>query len=285
VEDGYVKGWDDPRMPTLSGLRRRGYTPEAIRNFCERIGIAKRETVVDIALLEHCLREDLNKRCERRMAVLRPVRLIINNYPDDKVEELDAINNPEDPSAGKRKIPFSKVLYIEKDDFREDPPPRWFRLSPGQEVRLKHAYIIRCERAVKNDQGEVVEIHCSYDPETKSGGARANRRVKGTLHWVSATHAIEAEVRLYDRLFAKPDPLDVPEGHDFTENINPNSIVVLTDCKLEPSLKESKPFDRYQFLRLGYFCCDPDTTKGHPVFNRTITLKDTWAKIEKRIRS
>ena len=285
VEDGYVKGWDDPRMPTLSGLRRRGYTPEAIRNFCERIGIAKRETVVDIALLEHCLREDLNKRCERRMAVLRPVRLIINNYPDDKVEELDAINNPEDPSAGKRKIPFSKVLYIEKDDFREDPPPRWFRLSPGQEVRLKHAYIIRCERAVKNDQGEVVEIHCTYDPETKSGGARANRRVKGTLHWVSATHAIEAEVRLYDRLFAKPDPLDVPEGHDFTENINPNSIVVLTDCKLEPSLKESKPFDRYQFLRLGYFCCDPDTTKGHPVFNRTITLKDTWAKIEKRIRS
>ena len=284
VKEGYVDGWDDPRMPTISGLRRRGYTPEAIRNFCNRIGVAKRETVVDIALLEHCLREDLNKRAQRRMAVLRPLRLIIDNYPDGKVEELEAINNPEDPGAGTRRVPFSKVLYIEKDDFREEPPPKWFRLAPGREVRLKHAYIVKCERVVRDDDGRVVELHCSYDPETKSGGARSNRKVKGTLHWVSAAHAVDAEVRLYDHLFTKPNPLDVKEGEDFTVNINPNSLEVLTGCKLEPCLKGSKPFDRYQFLRLGYFCCDPDTTDDHLVFNRTVTLKDTWAKIEKRLK-
>jgi len=284
VKEGYVDGWDDPRMPTISGLRRRGYTPEAIRNFCNRIGVAKRETVVDIALLEHCLREDLNKRAQRRMAVLRPLRLIIDNYPDGKVEELEAINNPEDPGAGTRRVPFSKVLYIEKDDFREEPPPKWFRLAPGREVRLKHAYIVKCERVVRDDDGRVVELHCSYDPETKSGGARSNRKVKGTLHWVSAAHAVDAEVRLYDHLFTKPNPLDVKEGEDFTVNINPNSLEVLTGCKLEPCLKGSKPFDCYQFLRLGYFCCDPDTTDDHLVFNRTVTLKDTWAKIEKRLK-
>jgi len=283
AEEGYVSGWDDPRMPTISGLRRRGYTPEAIRNFCERIGVAKRESVVDIALLDHCLREDLNKRAPRVMAVLRPLKVIIDNYPEDKVEELEAINNPEDKSMGTRKVPFSRVLYIERDDFREVPPKEFFRLSPGKEVRLKHAYIIKCERIVKDDKtGEVVELHCSYDPETKSGGAKAGRKVKATLHWVSAAHALEAEVRLYDHLFLQENPDDVEEGFDFKANLNSNSLETLTWCKVEPNLKAAKPGNRYQFLRLGYFCVDPDSSDKKLVFNRTVTLQDEWAKIEKK---
>ena len=282
VNEGQVNGWDDPRMPTISGFRRRGYTPESIRDFCDRIGVAKRDSIVDIALLEHCLREDLNKRAPRVMAVLRPLKVIIDNYPENQVEELDALNNPEDESMGTRKIPFSKVIYIEKDDFRETPPKGFFRLSPGSEVRLKHAYIIKCERMVKDEKtGEIIELHCSYDPQTKSGGPRADRKVKATLHWVSADHAVDAEVRLYDHLFLKEDPDDIPEGQDFKANLNPNSLEVLTGCKLEPSLKSSKPEDRYQFLRLGYFCTDPDSTLEKLVFNRTVTLQDAWAKIEK----
>jgi glutaminyl-tRNA synthetase len=285
VQEGHVRGWDDPRMPTISGLRRRGYTPESIRNFCERIGVAKRDSVVDIALLEHCLREDLNKRAPRVMAVLRPLRVVIDNYPEGQVEELDAVNNPEDPSMGTRKIPFSGVLYVERDDFREVPPKGFFRLSPGNEVRLKHAYIIKCERVVKDEKtGEVVELHCSYDPETKSGGAKAGRKVKSTLHWVSAPHAIEAEVRLYNHLFVTPNPDDVPDGSDFKVNLNPNSLEILTSCKVEPSLAGAKPGNRYQFLRLGYFCVDPDSTDEKLVFNRTVTLQDEWAKIEKKQR-
>jgi glutaminyl-tRNA synthetase len=282
VEEGHVNGWDDPRMPTLSGLRRRGYTPESIRNLCDRVGVAKRDSVVDIALLEHCLREDLNKKAPRVMAVLRPLRLVIDNYPEGQVEELEAVNNPEDPDAGTRKIPFSRVLYIERDDFREEPPKKFFRLAPGREVRLKHAYIIKCESVVKDDKtGEVVELHCTYDPETKSGGAKASRKVKGTLHWVSADHAADAEVRLYEHLFVKADPDEVEEGSDFLSNLNPNSLETLTSCKLEPSLTGAKPGDRYQFLRLGYFCVDPDSSKDKLVFNRTVSLYDTWAKIEK----
>jgi glutaminyl-tRNA synthetase len=282
VEEGHVNGWDDPRMPTLSGLRRRGYTPESIRNLCDRVGVAKRDSVVDIALLEHCLREDLNKKAPRVMAVLRPLRLVIDNYPEGQVEELEAVNNPEDPDAGTRKIPFSRVLYIERDDFREEPPKKFFRLAPGREVRLKHAYIIKCESVVKDDKtGEVVELHCTYDPETKSGGAKASRKVKGTLHWVSADHAADAEVRLYEHLFVKADPDEVEEGSDFLSNLNPNSLETLTSCKLEPSLTGAKPGDRYQFLRLGYFCVDPDSSKDKLAFNRTVSLYDTWAKIEK----
>ncbi len=282
VEEGYVNGWDDPRMPTISGLRRRGYTPESIRNFCERIGVAKKESTVDIALLEHCLREDLNKKAPRVMAVLRPLRLILDNYPEDKVEELEATNNPEDPSMGTRKVPFSRALYIERDDFKEEPPDKWFRLAPGREVRLKHAYIIKCERMVKDPQsGEVIELHCSYDPETKSGGPKATRKVKGTLHWVSAPFALEAEVRLYEHLFLKPNPEEMEEGSDFKANLNPKSLEILTSCKLEPSLAGAKPGDRYQFLRLGYFCVDPDSSAKKLVFNRTVSLHDTWAKIEK----
>ncbi len=286
VQEGNVSGWDDPRMPTISGLRRRGYTPEAIRNFCERIGVAKRDSVVDIALLEHCLREDLNKRAPRVMAVLRPLKVIIDNYPEGQVEELDAVNNPEDPSMGTRKILFSGVLYIEKDDFREIPPKEFFRLSPGNEVRLKHAYIIKCERVVKDEKtGEVVELHCSYDPETKSGGAKAGRKVKSTLHWVSADHALEAEVRLYNHLFLTPNPDDVPDGSDFKVNLNPNSLEILTSCKVEPNLKSAKPGNKYQFLRMGYFCVDPDSSDKKLVFNRTVTLQDEWAKIEKKSKS
>lgn len=285
VEEGHVSGWDDPRMPTLSGLRRRGYTPESIRNLCDRIGVAKRDSVVDIALLEHCLREDLNKKARRVMAVLRPLRLVIDNYPEDQVEELDAVNNPEDPSMGTRKIPFSRVLYVEGDDFREDAPKKWFRLAPGREVRLKHAYIIRCEGVVKDDKtGEAVELHCTYDPDSKSGGAKASRKVKGTLHWVSADHALTAEARLYDHLFVKADPDDVDEGSDFLANLNPNSLEALTSCKVEPSLKGAKPGNRYQFLRLGYFCLDSDSSEEKLVFNRTVSLYDTWAKIEKAQR-
>jgi glutaminyl-tRNA synthetase len=283
VQDGYVSGWDDPRMPTLSGLRRRGYTPEAIRDLCERAGVAKRNSVVDIALLEHCLREDLNKRAPRVMAVLRPLKVVIDNYPEDQVEELEAINNPEDASAGTRKIPFSRVLYIERDDFREEPPKKFFRLAPGREVRLKHAYIIKCESVIKDEKtGEMVELHCTYDPETKSGGVKSGRKVKATLHWVSADHALEAEVRLYNHLFLTPNPDDVPDGSDFKVNLNPNSLETLTSCKVEPSLKGAKPGNRYQFLRLGYFCVDPDSSNEKLIFNRTVTLQDEWAKIEKK---
>jgi glutaminyl-tRNA synthetase len=286
VQEGYVRGWDDPRMPTLSGMRRRGYTPEAIRTFCERIGLAKRDSVVDIALLEHCLREDLNKRAPRVMAVLHPIKVIIDNYPEGQVEELEAINNPEDASMGARKVPFSRVLYIERDDFREEPPKGFFRLSPGREVRLHYAYIIKCVNVVKDEKtGEVVKLHCTYDPETKSGSTGAERKVKATLHWVSAEHAIPAEVRLYDLLFTKPDPDDVPEGSNFTKYLNPNSLEVLTTCCLEPSLANAKPKDRYQLERLGYFCVDPDSSKGKLVFNRTVTLRDEWAKIEKKSKS
>lgn len=282
VNEGYVEGWDDPRMPTISGFRRRGFTPESIRDFCERIGLAKRESIVDIALLEHCLREDLNKRAPRVMAVLRPLKVIIDNYPEDQAEELEAINNPEDESMGMRKVPFSRVIYIEQDDFREEPPKKFFRLAPGREVRLKHAYIIKCERVVKDEKtGEIIQLHCTYDPETRSGGPKADRKVKATLHWVSADQSIDAEVRLYDHLFLKADPDDVPEGQDFKANLNPNSLEILTDCKLEPNLKVAKPGDKYQFLRLGYFCVDLDSTSEKLVFNRTVPLQDRWAKIEK----
>jgi len=282
VEGGYVDGWDDPRMPTISGLRRRGYTPEAIRDFCEKIGVAKTNSVVDIALLEHCLREDLNRRAQRVMAVLQPLKVIITNYPEGKVEMLDAQNNPEDPGMGSRKIPFSRVLYIERDDFREDPPKKYFRLAPGREVRLKHAYYITCEHVVKDEKtGEVLELHCTCDPETRGGWSKDGRKVKGTLHWVSASHAVGVEVRLYDYLFTKENPLDV-QGGDFKDNLNPNSLEKLTGCMVEPFLSDTKPGDRFQFLRLGYFCTDRDTTSdGAPVFNRTVTLRDTWAKIEK----
>ena len=281
VEEGYVRGWDDPRMPTLSGLRRRGYTPEAIRDFCERIGVAKSNSVVDIALLEHCVRQDLNKRAPRKMAVLRPLRVVIENYPDDQVEYMDCINNPEDLSQGTRKVPFSKVLYIERDDFREDPPRKFYRLAPGREVRLRYAYFIKCVDVVKDPEtGEVVELRCTYDPATRGGDAPDGRKVKATLHWVSAAHALEAEVRLYDHLFTKPDPNEVEEGQDFTANINPDSLQVVT-AYVEPSLAEAKPGERFQFERLGYFVVDPDSTDDKLVFNRTVTLKDTWAKLQK----
>ena len=285
VEEGIVAGWDDPRMPTISGLRRRGYTADSIRNFCERIGVAKRESTVDIALLEYCLREDLNKRAERVMVVLRPLRVVIDNYPEDKVEELDAENNPEDPSMGSRKIPFSRVLYVEQEDFREDPPKKWFRLAPGREVRLKHAYYIKCVDVVKDEKtGEVVELRCTYDPETRGGWSKDGRMVKGTLHWVSAPHSLESEVRLYDHLFTKPDPGDVGEGKDFQTYLNPKSLETLISCRAEPSLKEAKPGSRYQFLRQGYFCVDPDSSPDSLVFNRTTSLRDTWARIEKSLK-
>jgi len=282
VREGHVRGWDDPRMPTLSGVRRRGYTPEAIRNFCDRIGVAKRDSVVDIALLEHCVREDLNKRAPRVMAVLRPLRVVITNYPEDSEEELDAVNNPEDPSMGTRKVPFSKVIYIEQDDFREKPPKDFFRLAPGREVRLRYAYFITCVGYVKNAvTGEVVELQCVYDPATRGGDAPDGRKVKATLHWVSAPHALRAEVRLYDHLFVKADPADVGEGEDFKSSLNPNSLETLTSCCIEPGVKEAAPGSRYQFERQGYFCVDPDSSGERLVFNRTVTLKDTWAKIEK----
>ena len=282
VEEGVVAGWDDSRMPTISGLRRRGYTPEAIRDFCERIGMAKADSVVDVAFLEHCIRQDLDPRMPRVMAVLRPLRVVIDNYPKDQVEELDAVNHPGDPGMGTRKVPFSRVIYIEREDFREDPPRKYFRLAPGREVRLKHAYFITCVRVVKDDQtGEVVELHCTYDPETRGGAAPDGRKVRGTLHWVSAAHALEAEVRLYDYLFTKSDPYDVPEGSDFKANLNPNSLETLTSCRLEPSLAGASPGSRYQFMRKGYFCVDPDSSDGKLVFNRTVALRDTWAKIVK----
>ena len=283
VEQGHVSGWDDPRMPTLAGFRRRGYTPEAIRTFCERIGVAKRNSTVDIAMLEHCLREDLNKRAPRVMAVLRPLKVVIDNYFEGQVEELDAVNNPEDPSQGTRKVPFTRELYIEQDDFREEPPKGFFRLSPGREVRLRYAYIVKCIGVVKDSQtGEIKEVHCTYDPETKSGLSQSNRKVKATIHWVSAAHAVSAEVRMYDHLFTKEDPDDVPEGFDWTANLNPQSLEELTGCRVEPLLINAKAGERYQFERLGYFCVDSvDSSPEHLVFNRAVTLRDTWAKIEK----
>lgn len=284
VKDGHVHGWDDPRMPTICGLRRRGYTPEAMRNFCKRIGVAKFDSIVDIALLEFCLREDLNKRAPRAMAVLRPLKVVIENYPEGQSEELDAVNNPEDPSMGARKVPFGRELYIERDDFREDPPKKYFRLAPGREVRLRWAYFIKCREAIKDPAtGEIVELRCTYDPETRGGNAPDGRKVKATIHWVSAAHAVRGEVRLYDHLFIKPDPYDVLEGGDWRDNLNPNSLETLPECYLEPSLAAAKPGDRFQFERLGYFCVDPDSKPGALVFNRTVTLVDTWAKIEKSL--
>ena len=280
VNEDYVKGWDDPRMPTISGLRRRGYTPESIRNFCDRIGVAKNDSVVDIALLEHCLREDLNKRAQRVLAVLDPIKVIIDNYPENQVEELDAVNNPEDPEMGTRKVPFSKVIYIERDDFREDPPRKFFRLSPGKEVRLRYAYYITCVDVVKDKQtGEIIELHCTYDPTTKGGDSPDGRKVKGTLHWVSAAHAIKAEVRLYESLFLKEDP---EEDEDFKSNINSDSLAVLNNCQIEPGLAKTKKGEIFQFERKGYFCVDSDSTEDKAVFNRSVSLRDTWAKIEKK---
>ena len=285
VEEGYVSGWDDPRMPTIAGLRRRGYTPESIREFCRRIGIGKSEGVVDISLLEHCIREDLNKRAQRVFAVLNPLKLVIVNYPEDKEEFVEAINNPEDPSMGKRLVPFSRELYIERDDFMENPPKKYFRLAPGREVRLKYAYYVKCVDVIKDSNGEIKEVHCTYDPATKGGWSADGRKVKGTIHWVSAKHAIEAEVRLYDRLFIKPDPTcDEKKGIDFTEYINPDSLKIFKGCKLEPSLKDAKPLDVFQFERIGYFCVDLDSTKDYLIFNRTVTLKDSWAKIAKKLK-
>jgi glutaminyl-tRNA synthetase len=283
VEQGVVTGWNDPRMPTLSGLRRRGYTPESIRSFCERIGVAKRDSTVDMALLEYSIREDLNKRASRVMAVLRPLRVVIDNYPEDRVEYLDAENNPEDPGMGSRKLPFSRVLYIEQEDFREDPPKKFFRLAPGREVRLKHAYYITCERVVKDEKtGEVVQLHCTYDPETQGGWSKDGRKVKGTLHWVSADQSLKAEARLYDHLFIKPNPGNEKDVSDFKTLLNSNSLEALTSCRVEPSLADAEPGSRYQFLRQGYFCVDSiDSSADKLVFNRTVTLRDTWAKIEK----
>ena len=282
VQEKLVSGWDDPRMPTLSGMRRRGYTPEAIRTFAEKVGVAKNDSVVDFSLLAFCLREDLNKKAARRMAVLRPLKVTLENYPEGQAEELECQNNPEDPGAGMRKVPFSKVLYIEQEDFREDPPKQFFRLAPGREVRLRYAYFITCKEVIKNAAGEVVELKCTYDPATRGGDAPDGRKVKATLHWVSAAHAIDAEARLYDHLFTKPDPDDAEEGKDWRSNLNPASLEVLKGCKLEPALKDLPIAERVQFERMGYFVVDPDARPGAPVFNRTVTLKDTWAKIEKK---
>jgi len=284
VQEGYVSGWDDPRMPTLSGLRRRGVTPEAIRAFCERVGVAKNNSIIDFALLEYCIREDLNKTAQRVMVVLHPLKVVIDNYPEGQVEMMDCVNNPEDPQAGTRQAPFSKVLYIEQDDFREDPPPKFFRLAPGREVRLRYAYFLKCVDVVKDPKtGEVIELHCTCDPETKGGSAPDGRKVKATIHWVSAQHALLAKVRLYDRLFNKENPMDTVEGQDWRDFISPNSLEPLTNCRVEPSLKKSKPGDRFQFERLGYFCADSkDSTSEKLVFNRTVTLRDEWAKIESK---
>ena len=282
VQEGHVSGWDDPRMPTLCGIRRRGYTPEAIRNFCGAIGVSKTNGSIELAMLEHFVREDLNKRAPRAMAVLRPLKVVIDNYPEGQVEELEAVKNPEDPSAGTRKVPFSRVLYIEQDDFREHPPKQYHRLSPGREVRLRGGYFITCTGVVKDEKtAEVVEVHCTYDPATRSGNSPDGRKVKATIHWVSAAHAVDAEVRIYDNLFTKEDPNQTDEGKNFTSNLNPSSLEILSHCKLEPSLAKAAVGSRYQFERLGYFCVDLDSVPGKPVFNRTVALKDTWAKIEK----
>jgi glutaminyl-tRNA synthetase len=283
VKEHFVSGWDDPRMPTISGLRRRGYTPESIRDFCATIGVSKVDSVVDIALLEHCLREDLNQRAPRVMGVLRPLKLVIDNYPPGQVEQMEAVNNPEDSGMGTRQVPFSRELWIEQDDFREVPPKKYFRLFPGQEVRLRYAYLVRCTGVVKDPQtGEVAEVHCTYDPATRGGSTPDGRKVKGTIHWVSADSAVPAEVRLYDHLFIKPNADDVPEGQDYKANLNPKSLERLTGCFVEPSLAGAKPGSRFQFERQGYFCVDPDSTATRPVFNRTVSLVDTWAKIEKK---
>jgi glutaminyl-tRNA synthetase len=282
VQEGHVRGWDDPRMPTLVGIRRSGFPPEAIRNFCASVGVSKTDGVLELAMLEHFVREDLNQRAPRAMAVLRPLKVVIDNYPEGQVEEMDAINNPEDASAGTRKVPFSRVLYIEQDDFRENPPKQYYRLSPGREVRLRYGYFITCTSVVKNEKGEVVEVHCTHDPATRGGNAPDGRRVKSTIHWVSAAHAVNAEVRLYDNLFSKQNPNEVEEGKEFTANLNPNSLELVSHAKLEPSLAQPAVGDRYQFERLGYFCVDPDSATGKLVFNRTLPLKDTWAKIEKK---
>ncbi len=283
VEHGYVTGWDDPRMPTISGLRRRGYTPESIRNFCDRIGVAKRDSIVDIALLEHCLREDLNKSAQRVMGVLRPLKVIIDNYPEDKVEELEAINNPEDPNMGTRKVPFSRVLYIEREDFRDDPPKKFFRLAPGREVRLRYAYYITCVGVVRDEKtGEVIELHCTYDPKTRGGDSPDGRKVKATLHWVSAAHSLKAEVRLYDHLFIEANPGEAKDASDYKSYLNPDSLQRLTSCRVEPSLAGAAPGSRYQFERQGYFCVDSvDSSDDILVFNRTVSLRDSWVKIEK----
>jgi glutaminyl-tRNA synthetase len=282
VTEGHVSGWDDPRMPTIAGLRRRGYTAEAIRAFCSAIGVAKRDSLVDVAMLEHAVRDDLNRRAPRAMAVLRPLRVVIDNYPEGQSEELDAVNNPEDASMGTRKVPFSRVLYIEREDFREDPPKQFFRLAPGREVRLRYAYFIRCERAVKDASGALVELHCTYDPATRGGDAPDGRKVKATLHWVSAAHAVAAEVRLYDRLFTVENPNVEKDGLDWKSTLNPQSLEVLRDCQLEPGLAVAEPGSRHQFERHGYFCADSvDSRAGNLVFNRTVGLRDAWAKIEK----
>lgn len=284
VNGNYVSGWDDPRMPTIAGLRRRGIPPEAIRNFCDEIGVAKFNSVIDVTVLENSIRGYLNKTAPRIMGVLRPLKVVIENYPDGKEEELDAVNNPEDASMGTRKTPFSREIYIERDDFREDPPKEFFRLAPGREVRLRYAYFIKCTGVIKDkNTGDIAELRCSYDPATRGGDAPDGRKVKATLHWVSARHAVEADARLYDRLFTKPNPENVSEGQDYKENINANSLELVKSCKIEPAVRSAKVFERYQFERLGYFCVDPkDTSPARPVFNRIVTLKDTWAKIEKR---
>ncbi len=284
VTEGIIDGWDDPRMPSISGFRRRGYTPEAIRNFCERIGVAKANSTVDIALLEHSIREDLNKRAPRMMGVLRPLKVVIDNYPEGQTEELEAINNPEDPAAGTRKVPFSEVLYIEQEDFMENPPKKFFRLAPGREVRLRYAYFITCNEVIKNPvTGEVIELRCTYDPATRGGNAPDGRKVKATLHWISARHAVNAEVRLYDRLFTKENPDEKAEGKTFLDFINPDSLETLTGCKLEPALARVAPGKSVQFERLGYFCADiKESAPDHPVFNRTVTLRDSWAKLSKK---
>lgn len=282
VKDRHVSGWDDPRMPTLCGLRRRGYSPQAIQNFCKVIGVNKFNSTVDFSLLEHCLREDLNKTSPRAMAVLNPLRVVITNYPEGQTEELDAVNNPEDLAASTRKVPFSKVLYIEQEDFMENPPKKFFRLAPGREVRLRYAYFIKCRQVIKDQSGSIVELHCTFDPDTRGGDAPDGRKVKATIHWVSAAHAINAEVRLYDHLFTKENPDDAEDGQDFTANLNPDSLRILTGCKIEPALKNTKPLDRWQFERMGYFCTDSDSRDGRFVFNRTATLKDTWAKVQQK---
>jgi glutaminyl-tRNA synthetase len=283
VQERHVAGWDDPRMPTISGLRRRGYTPEAIREFCERVGVAKKENTIDVALLEYCVREDLNKRAPRAMAVLKPLKVVLENYPEGQVEQMEVVNNPEDPSAGTRQVPFSRELYIEHDDFRVDPPKKFFRLAPGREARLRNAYLITCREAITDPStGEVVELRCTYDPATRGGNAPDGRKVKATLHWVSAAHAVDGEVRLYDRLFSVPDP-GAAEGADWLSTLNPDSLQVLEACKLEPSLASAPSGTRFQFERLGYFVVDPDSTPARPVFNRTVTLKDSWAKIEAKL--
>lgn len=282
VEEGHVTGWDDARMPTLRGMRRRGYSPEAIRNFVAAAGVSRTNGVVELAMLEHFVREDLNKRAPRVMGVLRPLKVVIDNYPENQVEEMNAVNNPEDESAGSRKVPFSRVLYMEEDDFREVPPPKYFRLTPGREVRLRYGYFITCTSVVKNEKGNVVEVHCTYDPATRGGNAPDGRKVKSTIHWVSAHHAVDAEVRIYEHLFTKENPDDAEEGHDFTANLNPHSLEVIAEAKVEPSLAGAALGSRYQFERLGYFCVDQDSKQGKPVFNRTVALKDTWAKVEKK---